>query len=164
MRQLIYLLQWRISREMTGRMRSRTTCLRNWWKSLARRTNPKKMETKQTTTKFMAMAEICRSYLIAIESLQTIWARHDKTNKMASAQSDESSLSAWRKLGSLATHWAYSEDSWSDWADAQTDLSLRWAHTHFVGFVMLWLIYIDTRQGLQLSCWKEYLYIETLRF
>ena len=46
-----------------------------------------------------------------------------------------SSLSAWRKLGSLATHWVYSED-WSDWADAQADLSLRWAHNHFVGFVM----------------------------
>ena len=28
---------------------------------------------------------------------------------------------------------------WSDWADAQADLSLCWAHTHFVGFVMLWL-------------------------
>ena len=29
----------------------------------------------------------------------------------ASAQSDQSSLSAWRNLGSLATHWAHSEDS-----------------------------------------------------
>ena len=29
---------------------------------------------------------------------------------------------------------------WSDWADAQADLSLRWVHTHFVGFVMSWLI------------------------
>ena len=28
----------------------------------------------------------------------------------------ESSLSTWRKLGSLATHWAHSED-WSNWAD-----------------------------------------------
>ena len=28
---------------------------------------------------------------------------------------------------------------WSDWADAQVDPSLRWAHTHFVGFVMSWL-------------------------
>ena len=28
---------------------------------------------------------------------------------------------------------------WSDWADAQADLSLRWAHSHFVGFVMLQL-------------------------
>ena len=35
----------------------------------------------------------------------------------------ESSLSAWIKLGSLATHWAHSED-WSDWAVAQADLSL----------------------------------------
>ena len=24
---------------------------------------------------------------------------------------------------------------WSDWADAQADLSLRWAHSHIVGFV-----------------------------
>ena len=29
---------------------------------------------------------------------------------------------------------------WSDWADAQADLSLSWVHTPFVGFVMLWLI------------------------
>ena len=27
-------------------------------------------------------------------------------------------------------------ENWSDWADAQADLSLRWAHTHFVRFVM----------------------------
>ena len=26
---------------------------------------------------------------------------------------------------------------WSDWADAQADLRLCWAHTHFVGLVML---------------------------
>ena len=43
----------------------------------------------------------------------------------------EASLSAWRKLGSLPTQWAHSED-WSDWADAQANLSLRWAHSHFV--------------------------------
>ena len=36
----------------------------------------------------------------------------------------ESSLSAWKKLGSLATHLAHFED----WVDAQADLSLRWAH------------------------------------
>ena len=45
----------------------------------------------------------------------------------------ESLLSAWRKLGSLAIHWAHSKD-WSDWADAQADLSLCWAHSHLVGF------------------------------
>ena len=49
--------------------------------------------------------------------------RHDKTNKMAVRPVkiqinlgirpvwSESSLSAWRKLGSLVTHWAHSEDS-----------------------------------------------------
>ena len=25
---------------------------------------------------------------------------------------------------------------WSDWEDGQSDLSLLWAHTHFIGFVM----------------------------
>ena len=34
---------------------------------------------------------------------------------------------------------------WSDWADAQADLSLRWAHSHFVGFVMRRLIYREGR-------------------
>ena len=34
---------------------------------------------------------------------------------------------------------------WSDWADAQADLSLRWAYSHFVGFVMKRLI----------CCWGE---------
>ena len=43
----------------------------------------------------------------------------------------EFSLSAWRKLGSLATHWAHSEH-WSDWADVQADL--RWARRSFWWF------------------------------
>ena len=42
----------------------------------------------------------------------------------------ESLLSAWRKLGSLATHWAHSEDS---------DQTGR-MHGYFVGFVTRWLI------------------------
>ena len=45
----------------------------------------------------------------------------------------ESSLSAWRKLGTLAIHWAHSED-WSDWADAQADLGLRLTHMPFRWF------------------------------
>ena len=70
--------------------------------------------------------------------------RHDKTNKMSVRPAktqislgicpvwSESSLSAWRKLGSLATHWAHREDS----DQTQADLGVRWAHSHFVGFVM----------------------------
>ena len=30
---------------------------------------------------------------------------------------------------------------WSDWVDAQAELSLRWLHSHFVGFVIRRLIY-----------------------
>ena len=37
---------------------------------------------------------------------------------------------------------------WSDWADAQADLSLRWAHSHFVGFVMSWFICYNAWQSL----------------
>ena len=38
---------------------------------------------------------------------------------------------------------------WSDWADAKADLSLRWAHTHFVGFVMSRLIYLDHNRRIR---------------
>ena len=48
----------------------------------------------------------------------------------AFAQSDQSLLSAWRNIGPLITYWAHNED-WSDWVDAQTDLSLRWALRSF---------------------------------
>ena len=34
-------------------------------------------------------------------------------------------------------------------ADAQADLSLCWAHTHFVGFVMLRLIFCDLLSEIQ---------------
>ena len=60
---------------------------------------------------------------------------------LASAQSDQSWLSAWRKLRSLATHWAHSEDS------DQTERMPRpiWVFAarscHFVGFVMRRLIW-----------------------
>ena len=42
---------------------------------------------------------------------------------------------------------------WSDWADAQTDLSLRWAHSHFVGFVMRWLIFVNLTGKYQIK-WR----------
>ena len=40
---------------------------------------------------------------------------------------------------------------WSDWADAQDDLSLHLAHTRFVGFVMSQLIYLFGIIGLLLK-------------
>ena len=59
-------------------------------------------------------------WLCAERRLRSAW---------ASTQSDQSSLSAWRNHMKKP----HSED-WSDWADAQADLSLRWAHSHFVVF------------------------------
>ena len=38
--------------------------------------------------------------------------------------------------------WAASWQNQQNGMDAQTDLSLRWAHSHIVSFVMRWLIYI----------------------
>ena len=55
----------------------------------------------------------------------------DKTNKMAIWS--ESSLSAWRKLGSLATYWAHSEDSvQTGWIPRL--ICLRWVHMPFCWF------------------------------
>ena len=65
-------------------------------------------------------------YFETKKNTQTYEPRHDKTNKVSVRPAktrislgirpvwSESSLSTWRKLGSLATHWAHSED-WSDW-------------------------------------------------
>ena len=77
--------------------------------------------------------------------------RHDKTNKVtvrpAKTQISLGIRPVWSE-STLYAQWvakdprfihADSED-WSDWADAQADLSLRCAHTHFVGFVMSRLI------------------------
>ena len=48
--------------------------------------------------------------------------------------SESSLCSQWVAKDPSFLH-ADSED-WSDWGDAQADLSLCWAHTHFVGFDM----------------------------
>ena len=57
----------------------------------------------------------------------------------AATQSDQF---AWRKLGSLATHWAHSEDSDQSGRMPRLIWVLCWAHKscQFVGFVMTHLI------------------------
>ena len=73
---------------------------------------------------------------------------HDKTNKMACAPSKDSdqpghSPSLIRDFAvRMKKDWVLSytlsaqRKLWSDWADAQADLSLHWAHSHFV--VLSW--------------------------
>ena len=80
--------------------------------------------------------------------------RHDKTNKMSVRPAktqislgirpvwSESSLSAWRNLGSLASHWAHSEDS------DQTGRMPR----------LIWVFAGRTHILLGLSCRGSYLF------
>ena len=62
--------------------------------------------------------------------------QHDKTNKMsvcpAKTQISLGIRQVWSE-SSLCTQWVPKDPRF-----LQADLSLGWAHTHFVGFVMLW--------------------------
>ena len=49
---------------------------------------------------------------------------------------------AWVFSYPLSAQWRL----WSDWADAQANLSLRWVHSHFVGFDMSRLIWGSTKK------------------
>ena len=70
-------------------------------------------------------------WLCTQRRLRTAW---------ASAQSDQSSLCAqWVAKDRSFLH--EDNEDWSDWADAQAELILRWAHRHYVGFVMSQLKY-----------------------
>ena len=72
----------------------------------------------------------------------------NKTNKMAFAPSEDSDQPEhppslirvfaihMKKAWVLSYPLSAQQRLWSDWTDAQADLSLRWAHSHFVGFVM----------------------------
>ena len=74
------------------------------------------------------LCENARQQMSRLMTKQTKWvcAQRRLRSAWASAQSDQSSLCAqWVAKGPRFLH-----------ADAQADLSLRWAYTHFVGFVM----------------------------
>ena len=77
-----------------------------------------------------------------------IESRHNKTNKMSVRPAKtQISLGIRVFVVCMKKAWVFSYQLsaqlrlWSDWADAQADLSLRWAHSHFIGFVMSQLIY-----------------------
>ena len=130
---LLYRDLSRLTHGVVGQMRILIdSCLQSW------------INTSQSALQHHALLAIHHGKENIFDS------RHDKTNKVsvrpAKTQTSlaihpvwsESSLSAERKLGSLATHWA----------QAKTDqtgrmprlICLRWAHAHFIGFVMSRLI------------------------
>ena len=119
---------------------------------LRNKLNKNKLTASAETSELKKHTMLINQYLIRIWA--TSWQNQQNgmctqrrlRSAWASAQSDQSlrSLSAWTKLGSLATHWAHSEDS-----DQTGRVFLVFAGRtyHFVGFVMGRLISIceDTR-------------------
>ena len=84
-------------------------------------------------------------------NLHTNEPRHDKTNKMSVPSEDSDQprhppnlirvfAVRMKKAWVLSYPLSAQRRLWSDWADVHSDLSLRWAHIHFVGFVMRGLI------------------------
>ena len=83
---------------------------------------------------------------------RTLEPQHDKTNKMPCAPSEDSDEPGYppslirafavrmKKAWVFSYHLSAQRRLWSDWADAQADLSLRWAHMPFCCFVMSRLI------------------------
>ena len=80
------------------------------------------------------------------QTFKTYEPPHDKTNKLACAPSEDSDQPGYppslirvftvrmKKAWVLSYPLSAQRRLWSDWADAQADLSLRWAHMQFCWF------------------------------
>ena len=68
----------------------------------------------------------------------------------------ESSLSAWRKLGSLATHWAHSEDSDQTGRMPRLIWVFAGRTCHFVGFDMRQLKCLEKKLQIYVPCRSRY--------
>ena len=66
------------------------------------------------------------TWAAALQNQQNDGTQRRLRSAWASVQSDQSSLSTWRNIGPF-TYWAHWK-LWTDWVDAQGDLSLRWIH------------------------------------
>ena len=106
-------------------------------------------ESYRHRTRSLTLLSGCR---YRFEDSQRFEPPHDKTNKMICVPSEDSDQPG--HLASLVSVFAVRmKKAWvlsyplsaqrrlrSDWVDAQADPSLHWAHSHFVGFIMRWLI------------------------
>ena len=70
-------------------------------------------------------------------------------------QSDQFLLSTRKNHSSLETQSVHSEDR-SDWTDTYVDLIFPWEPSHFVDFVMRWLMYGKNRSNQQAECLRTY--------
>ena len=125
----------------------RSTCLlsgRGWSPILCENCNHKQCTTAHNISflPFLVL-QSSQQYLSHVKTKPTKWhARPAKTQiglGMCPVWS-ESSLSAWRKLGSLATHWAHSEDSDQTGWMPRLIWVISGGTCHFVCFVMTRLL------------------------
>ena len=98
---------------------------------------------------------LCWHLITLLNSSKIFEPPHDKTNKMTRAPSEDSDQPGHPPIHlirvftvCIKNHWALSyplsvqQRLWSDWVDAQADLSLHWVHRSFVGFVMRQLVFL----------------------
>ena len=77
---------------------------------------------------YMQYSSFTCTYILTFEPLQP------KQNGVCPVWSESSLCAQWAAIS------CGQRRLWSDWADAQADLNLRWVHSPFDGFVMMWLI------------------------
>ena len=102
----------------------------------------KKKEKEKKKKKKRKEKQISISFLIKPATFQqhTLEPPHDKTNKVACIACAPSLIKVFavrmKKVWVLGYPLSAKRRLWSDRADAQADLRIRWAHSHIVGFVM----------------------------
>ena len=94
------------------------------------------------------------------QTFKTYEPPHDKTNKLGCAPSEDSDQPGhppslirvftvrMKKAWVLSYPLSAQRRHWSDWADAQDDLSLRWAHMPFCWFVTMRLMCVPFKSYL----------------
>ena len=103
-----------------------------------------------------------KHYMSPIMTKPTKWlVRPAKTQIGICPVWSESSLSAWRKLGSLATHWAHSKDSDQTRRMPRLIWVFAGSRGQFVGFVMRQLIYSHLQNRELTFCRNKYYWFGT---
>ena len=99
----------------------------------------------------LTLNKVCFSVFHSIYNETLPWAVKWQNQQRGCAAS-ENSLSAWKNLGSLATHWVHSEDS--DQTGWMPRLIWVFAGLTLILLVLSWGVSHYYCQSLQVYCWK----------
>ena len=89
------------------------------------------------------------------QNQQNDWVQQRHSSAWASVQSDQSIRCPNKKAWVLSYPLSTQRRLWSDWANAQADLSLRWAHMPFCWFCHA-AAHIKMKAGFLKSCVSEF--------